>query len=116
MAKKPNEINEKTKSQQLNIQLDENVAEGVYSNLAVISHSPAEIIIDFTRVVPGVPKAKVHSRIITTPMHAKMFLRALQDNIDKYEARFGEIKVNQQQPPEQQFGFSPPPGKDEKIN
>ena len=72
------------KSQQINIELGEKEAEGIYSNLAIITHSPAEFIIDFTRVVPGVPKAKVHSRIITTPQHAKMLLNALQDNIEKF--------------------------------
>jgi len=81
------------KGQQINIELGENEAEGIYSNLAIITHSPAEFIIDFTRVVPGVPKAKVHSRIITTPQHAKMLMLALQDNIVKFENRFGEIKL-----------------------
>ena len=82
-----------SKQKQFNIELGEKEAEGIYSNLAIITHSPAEFVIDFTRVVPGVPKAKVHSRIITTPQHAKMLLKALQDNIDKYEARFGEINI-----------------------
>ncbi|MBI9070418.1 MAG: DUF3467 domain-containing protein [Melioribacteraceae bacterium] len=91
------------KGQQINIELGEKEAEGIYSNLAIITHSPAEFIIDFTRVVPGMPKAKVHSRIITTPQHAKMLLKALQDNIDKFEARFGEINIEGQ--PNQQFGF-----------
>jgi len=107
-----NQINEK-KSQQINIELNEKEAEGIYSNLAIITHSPAEFIIDFTRVVPGVPKAKVHARIITTPQHAKMLLRALEENISKFENRFGEIKVEGHQQP--QFGFSNGP-QDEKIN
>ena len=72
--------------------------------MAIITHSPAEFIIDFTRVVPGVPKAKVQARIITTPQHAKMLLKALQENIEKFESRFGEIKVEGQANP--QFGFS----------
>ncbi|MEN8193944.1 MAG: DUF3467 domain-containing protein [Bacteroidota bacterium] len=92
------------KQQQINIELGEKEAQGIYSNLAIITHSPAEFIIDFTRVVPGVPKAKVQSRIITTPQHAKMLLKALQENIDKFEARFGEIKIEGQANP--QFGFS----------
>lgn len=91
------------KSQQINIELGEKEAEGIYSNLAIITHSPAEFIIDFTRVVPGAPKAKVHSRIITTPQHAKMLLKALQDNVEKFEAKFGEIKL--EGTPQQQFGF-----------
>lgn len=92
------------KPQQINIELGDDVAQGTYSNLAIITHSPAEFIIDFTRVVPGVPKAKVKSRIITTPQHAKMLLKALQENIEKYETRFGEIKIEGQANP--QFGFS----------
>ncbi len=99
--------------QQINIELGEKEAQGIYSNLAIITHSPAEFIIDFTRVVPGVPKAKVQSRIITTPQHAKMLLRALKDNIEKFESRFGEIKIEGQANP--QFGFSNT-DKDEKIN
>ncbi len=98
--------------QQINIELNEKEAEGIYSNLAIITHSPAEFIIDFTRVVPGVPKAKVHARIITTPQHAKMFLNALRDNIEKYEARFGEIRLEQQP---QNFGYTNF-DKEDKIN
>ncbi|HEY6906505.1 MAG TPA: DUF3467 domain-containing protein [Ignavibacteriaceae bacterium] len=99
--------------QQINIELNEKEAEGIYSNLAIITHSPAEFVIDFTRVVPGVPKARVYARIITTPQHAKMLMKALKDNIDKFEARFGEIKVDA--PQNQHFGFIPPK-KDEKVN
>jgi hypothetical protein len=100
-------------NQQINIELGEKEAEGIYSNLAIITHSPAEFIIDFTRIVPGVPKAKVHARIITTPQHAKMLMKALKDNIEKYEARFGEIKTDNS--PNQHFGFVPVK-KDEKVN
>ncbi len=100
------------KGQQINIELGEKEAEGIYSNLAIITHSAAEFIIDFTRVVPGVPKAKVYARIITTPQHAKMLLKALSENISKFEARFGEIKIDT---PNQHFGFVPPKG-DEKVN
>ena len=81
------------KGQQIQIELGEKEAEGIYSNLAIITHSPAEFIIDFTRVVPGVPKAKVFSRIISTPQHAKMLLKALKDNIDKFEARLWPPEV-----------------------
>lgn len=97
--------NNQPQGQQINIELGEKEAEGIYSNLAIITHSPAEFIIDFTRIVPGVPKAKVLSRIITTPQHAKMLLRALKENIDKFEVRFGEIKIDG--PPDQHFGFAP---------
>lgn len=77
---------------QLNIELTEDVAEGVYSNLAIITHSTAEFVIDFIRVMPGVPKAKVKNRIVMTPQHAKRLLKALHDNISKFEAMNGEIK------------------------
>ncbi|HMU42293.1 MAG TPA: DUF3467 domain-containing protein [Ignavibacteriaceae bacterium] len=100
-------------NQQINIELGEKEAEGIYSNLAIITHSPAEFVIDFTRIVPGVPKAKVHARIITTPQHAKMFMKALKDNIDKFEARFGEIRIDT--PQNQHFGFVPLK-KDESVN
>lgn len=105
--------NNQPQGQQINIELGEKEAEGIYSNLAIITHSPAEFIIDFTRIVPGVPKAKVHARIITTPQHAKMLMRALKENLDKFEAKFGEIRIDA--PPNQHFGFVPAP-KDEKIN
>ncbi len=82
----------KQKGQQLNIELSEEVAQGVYSNLAVITHSSSEFVVDFVRVMPGVPKANVKSRIILTPEHAKRLLLALQDNIKKYETIHGPIK------------------------
>ena len=78
-------------SQQINIELGEKEAEGVYSNLAIISHSPAEFVIDFTRILPGVPRARVLSRIVMTPQHARMLLNAMQENINRYEAQYGEI-------------------------
>lgn len=93
--------------QQINIELGEKEGEGIYSNLAIITHSPAEFVIDFTRVLPGVPKAKVHARIITTPQHAKLLLNALKDNIEKFEKSFGEIKI-QGEPTAGGFGFQPP--------
>ena len=80
--------------QQINIELGEKEAEGIYSNLAIISHSPAEFVIDFTRILPGVPKARVLSRIVMTPQHAKLLLGALNDNINRYEQQYGEVVVN----------------------
>lgn len=77
---------------QINIELSEEVAEGEYANLAMIAHSNSEFVIDFIRLMPGVPKAKVKSRIVITPEHAKRMLQALQDNIVKYEDTFGPIK------------------------
>ncbi len=76
----------------LNIELPEDVAEGIYSNLAVIAHSHAEFVIDFIKILPGVPKGKVKARIILTPEHAKRLLKALGENIQRYEEQFGKIK------------------------
>ena len=75
----------------MNIELSEDIAEGIYSNLAVISHSNAEFVVDFILLVPNVPKAKVKSRIILTPQHAKRLLSAMADNVKRYESQFGEI-------------------------
>jgi hypothetical protein len=77
---------------QLNIEIDEAVAEGQYANLAVITHSHAEFVIDFVNVMPGTPKSKVKSRIIFTPQHAKRFMKALNENIKNFEANNGAIK------------------------
>jgi Protein of unknown function (DUF3467) len=77
---------------QLNIELSEEMADGIYSNLAIITHSNAEFVIDFIRIMPGVPKAKVKSRILLTPQHAKRLMKAMQDNIMKYETVHGAIK------------------------
>jgi len=77
---------------QINIELSEDVAEGVYANLAMIAHSNSEFVIDFIRLMPGVPKAKVKSRVVITPEHAKRLLGALSENISKYEAVHGPIK------------------------
>ncbi len=84
---------------QLSIELTEEIADGHYSNLAIITHSTAEFVIDFIKVMPGVPKAKVKSRIVVTPEHAKRFMRALQDNVAKYEAEHGQIKHTEGPPP-----------------
>ncbi len=80
---------------QLNIELSEEVAEGIYSNLAIITHSNSEFIIDFVKIMPGVPKAKVKSRIVLTPQHAKRLVNALKDNISKYESVHGVIKESE---------------------
>lgn len=83
---------EKQKQHQLNIELSDEIAQGTYSNLAIITHSPSEFVVDFVRIVPGTPKAKVKSRVILTPEHAKRLMMALQDNINKFEALHGPIK------------------------
>ena len=86
-------------SKQINVELGEKESEGIYSNLALITHSNAEFIIDFTRMLPNVPKAKVYARIIMTPQHAKALHKALEENIGKFEKQFGEIKLLANQKP-----------------
>ncbi len=86
---------EKNQPQQITIDLSEEIAEGTYANLAIIAHSHAEFVIDFVRTMPNVPKAKVKSRIILTPSHAKRLLQALNDNIHKYETQYGKIDIGQ---------------------
>lgn len=83
---------QKKDDDQVNIELTEEMAEGVYSNLAVITHSNSEFIVDFIRLMPGVPRAKVKSRVVLTPQHAKRLQKALQDNIARYERQHGEIE------------------------
>ena len=97
----------KKKHHQIQIELDDKTGQGEYANLAVVTHSQAEFIIDFIRMVPGLPKAKVKSRIIMAPTHIKTLAKILQDNIKKYEDKFGKIKS---QAPEgiQQLGFKMP--------
>lgn len=87
---------QQTPEQQLNIELSEEMADGQYANLAVITHSFAEFVIDFVNVMPNVPKAKVKSRIVMTPQHAKRLMRALVDNIKRFEAAQGIIKDQEQ--------------------
>ena len=82
----------KNKKGQINIELDEKVAQGIYSNLAIINHSQSEFVVDFITIMPGVPKSKVKSRVIFTPQHAKRFMKALAENIERYEAGNGSIK------------------------
>lgn len=81
------------KQRKLNIEIGEKESEGIYSNMAMITHSPQEIIIDFARVMPGAVKTKVLSRIIMTPAHAKMLSKALEENLKKFESQFGQIKI-----------------------
>lgn len=90
-------------SVQINVELPGDL-EAVYSNFALITHSPSELIVDFARILPNSPKAKVYARVIMTPMNAKLLLNALRENIEKFEQQFGEIKA-----PEQGFGGQPQP-------
>ena len=92
------------KKGQINIELEEKVAQGIYSNLAIINHSVSEFVIDFVSIMPGVPKSKVKSRIILTPQHAKRLLKALGDNIHRFEKAHGEIKDYDQPPMPLNFG------------
>ncbi len=95
-------------AQQINIELPPEQAEGIYSNLAIITHSASEFVLDFTRIMPGVPKARVYARIIMTPQHAKSLLKALEENIKRYENQFGEIKIYDSGTSPRSFGFQPP--------
>ena len=88
----------------INIELDANVAEGTYSNLAIINHSISEFVVDFVTIMPGVPKNKVKSRIILTPQHAKRFSKALIDNVNRFEQAHGVIKDYDQPPVPLNFG------------
>ena len=94
--------NEKNK---INIEIDENIAGGIYSNLAIINHSVSEFVIDFISIMPGTPKNKVKSRIIITPQHAKKLSKALNDNIERFEEKFGSIKDHEN--PNIQLNFGP---------
>ena len=89
------------KEQKMDLSISEEVAQGVYSNLAILSHSENEFFVDFASLSPGIPKAIVRSRVIMTPVNAKRLLRALQDNVSKYEEQFGVISEtsNNQMPP-----------------
>ncbi len=99
--KRPNEIN---------IELPEDIAEGVYSNLAIITHSHSEFVLDFVRIVPNMAQAKVKSRVILTPQHAKRLMMALRDNLRRYEESFGAIQDIDGGVPPFPMGFSGPTG------
>ncbi|WP_118194469.1 DUF3467 domain-containing protein [Albibacterium indicum] len=92
------------KPQELSIELSEEIAEGIYSNLAIITHSNTEFVVDFIRIMPGTPKARVKSRIVLTPEHAKRFLAAMKDNIKKFEDIHGQIDTNEVPPFPMNFG------------
>ncbi len=94
------------KEGQINIELDEATAQGTYSNLAIINHSVSEFVVDFINIMPGAPKAKVKSRIILTPQHAKRFVKALNENVTRFEDAHGEIKDYEQPPIPLNFGPS----------
>lgn len=91
--------------QELSIEIDDNTASGIYANLAIVSHSETEFVVDFIFHSPQPPKAKVRARILTNPIHMKRLLAALQDNVNKYEARFGTIRTGEQALPDNKVGF-----------
>ncbi|WP_420572374.1 DUF3467 domain-containing protein [Kordia sp.] len=97
-------MNDKANEKQINIELDETIAEGIYSNLAIINHSVTEFVVDFVNIMPGKPKAKVKSRIILTPQHAKRLMKALGENIHRFEKAHGQIKEFEQAPIPMNFG------------
>ncbi|SDB47358.1 Protein of unknown function [Flavobacteriaceae bacterium MAR_2010_188] len=88
----------------INIEIDEAIADGTYSNLAIINHSVSEFVVDFVNIMPGTPKSKVKSRIILTPQHAKRLLKALKDNVARFEKAHGEIKDYERPPIPLNFG------------
>lgn len=90
----------------IDVELDETVSQGTYANLAIISHSTSEFVLDFAAVLPGIPKAKVKSRIILAPEHAKRLLLSLQENIGRYESNIGHINIPQNGPKEGMKGFN----------
>ncbi|MCD0467806.1 DUF3467 domain-containing protein [Flavobacterium cupreum] len=96
--------NPKQQQEQINIELDETIAEGIYSNLAIINHSSSEFVLDFVSIMPGIPKAKVKSRIVLTPQHAKRLFKAIGENIHRFEVAHGEIKDTEQAPIPLNFG------------
>ena len=97
-------MNEVKKAAGIEIQLDEQIAQGNYCNLAIIAHSTSEFIIDFATMLPGLPKARVKSRVVLTPEHAKRLLLSLQENITRYENNIGKINIPTKQPMLDPFG------------
>ena len=93
-------------STQMQVQIDPTEAEGIYANLVLLAHSPSEFILDFARILPGVPRAKVYARIIMTPQNARSLLRGLQTRIEAYEAQHGNIKTPGDSQPTRDIGFT----------
>lgn len=100
------------KNKGLELEMNEQIADGVYANLVIVSHSDSEIIFDFARMLPGKPKARIHSRVILNPKNAKLFLKAFEDNITKYEKKFGKISIGDMPMPKVNL----PSDDDETVN
>ena len=92
-------------TRKLSVEVGEKEGEGIYSNFVLITHNPSEFLLDFARVMPGVPKAKVYARILMNPQHVKSLEKVLSENIKKYESRFGKITVQGQEEEERNIGF-----------
>ena len=94
--------------QRLDVEIKPEQAEGIYSNLVLIAHSPSEFILDFARMLPGLPKARVVSRILMSPQHVELLRRALDENIKKYESTYGKIEIHDKPGASKEMGFAPP--------
>jgi hypothetical protein len=92
-------------TQQIKVELGEKEAEGIYSNLVLLTHSPSEFLLDFARILPGIPKAKVYARIVMTPQNAKALLAVLQKNLEAYEKKHGKVPSAGDFPPHREIGF-----------
>ncbi len=103
-------MTDKDLSQEMDIELDPQIAGGEYANLAIISHSPSEFVLDFAGMMPGLPKPRIKSRIILAPEHAKRLLMILQDNIQRYEAANGHIALSPTQAEEAKMAMAIRPG------
>ena len=102
-------MNEQPKPvRRLDVEIKPEQAEGTYSNLVLVAHSSSEFILDFARMLPGLPKARVLSRIVMSPQHIELLRRTLEENIKKYEARYGKIEVKEKPGPAKEMGFTPP--------
>ena len=100
------EKTQKPGSPQVQVQIDPSEAEGIYANLVLLAHSSSEFILDFARLLPGVPRAKVYSRIIMTPQNARLLLRALKTRIESYESQHGKLPDPGTQSPARDIGFT----------
>ena len=99
---------DKKNKTQIKIEIDDNIGQGEYANFAIVTHSAAEFVMDFIRILPGLTKSKVKSRVIISPMHAKTLMHALKDNIKKFEAKHGEITMPNRNEGFSPFGMKPP--------
>ena len=95
---------DKMQQKKINVKLDEKVGEGTYANFFMITYSPSEFILDFGRILPGLPDARIYSRVLSTPQHVKQLLQTIQKNVEQFEKQYGEIKLHGQSP-DKEIGF-----------